>query len=82
MRPILDNLLPGNNKHQEAVANGLAKQYAVWCEGPFAYLILEIKNELGLSGDPFLQGLVAYSKITGQDKVLSLLRPFYPTKMP
>jgi hypothetical protein len=43
LKPILRLLLPGNAKGQESN----------WFEGIFTYLIVELKNEQGLGGDPF-----------------------------
>jgi hypothetical protein len=67
----LENLLPGDCRWQKPIAGGSAKPHGVWLSGPFAYLILELKNEPGLDGDPFLQGLVVYSKVVAQEAVRS-----------
>ena len=69
LRPILKGLLPGLVKWQESTANKSAKPDGAWFEGIFAYLIAEIKNEAGLGGDPFLQGIITYGKITSQKTV-------------
>lgn len=76
LRGIIQALLPGENKWQEFVDNG-----GLWFEGSFVYLIFELKNEVGLGGDPFLQCLSVYTKIIEQHEVLSLSssywRPFH-----
>jgi len=71
LRPILGELLPGKNQWQMPTSGGSARPDGVWLEGSFAYLVAEVKNEPGLGGDPFLQGLLAYSKILAQDEVRS-----------
>ena len=71
LRPIIKSLLPGDSKWQEQVADGAAIPDGVWLSNTFAYLIFELKNEPGLSGDPFLQGLIVYSKIVAQKAVCS-----------
>ena len=43
-----------------------AKPDGLWLEGSFAYLVFLLKNEPGLGGDPFLQGLATYGKIVKQ----------------
>jgi len=79
---ILGVLLAGERQWRAPVGDGSAKPYGVWLEGPFAYLIVEMKNDSGLGGDPFLQGLFTYSKIIAQEKVLSPSCSFHSTKMP
>ena len=82
LRPILGTLLAGNNKWRKPISDRSAKPDGVWLQESFTYLIVEIKNEPGLGGDPFLQGLVVYTKILAQEKVRSPLCPFHPAKMP
>jgi hypothetical protein len=71
LKPILGHLLPGDAQWQELTEGGKAKIDGAWTRGIFTYLIFELKNEQGLGGDPFLQGLVLYGKIVAQDKVCS-----------
>ena len=77
LRPALESLLSGDIKWQQPTPDKAAKPEGAWFEGIFTYLILELKNEQGLSGDPFLQGLITYGKIISQENVcpLSFLRP-------
>jgi len=82
LRPILGKLLVGKSQWQVPIANRSIKSDGVWFEEFFAYLIVEVKNEAGLGGDPFLQGLVVYSKIIAQEKVPSPSCLFHSTKMP
>jgi hypothetical protein len=83
LRPILEGLLMGWGRWQVPIAGGSAKADGVWLEDLFTYLIVEMKNEPGLGGDPFLQGLVVYSKVLAQEKVQSPSRPFWhSTKVP
>ena len=74
LRESLNDLLQGKGRWQTQLAGGSAKPDGVWMEGLFAYLIIEMKNEPGLGGDPLLRGLVVYSKIVGHEEVL----PFPP----
>ena len=82
LRPILGRLLVGKSQWQTLMSNGSAKPDGVWLEEPFTYMIVQVKNEPGLGGDPFLQGLIVYSKTIAQEKVRSPSCPFHPTKMP
>ncbi|KAF9779327.1 hypothetical protein BJ322DRAFT_1024686 [Thelephora terrestris] len=66
LNPILKNLLPDDTRWQ-TLTGGKVKQGGVRAAS-FIYLIFELKNEQGLGGDPFLQGLVSYGKIVTQDK--------------
>jgi len=79
LRDTLGALLPEWGRWQEPMVNGAVKPSGVWLEGFFVYMILEIKNEPGLGGDPFLQNLAAYGKIVEQEQVLCSSRwfPFY-----
>ena len=52
----LAGLLTGHGQWRPQIAGRSAKPDAVWLEGLFTYMIIEIKN--GLGGDLFLQGLV------------------------
>jgi len=70
LKLILGGLLPGTNKWQRPTPGKTAQPDAIWLEEPFAYLIVELKNEPGLAGDPFLQTLVSYGKLLVQDEVL------------
>ena len=69
LQDTLEALLPGSNRWQRPMINGAVKPGRVWFEGPFVYLIFELKNEPGLGGDPFLQSLAVYSKIIKQKEV-------------
>ena len=71
LKHTLESLLPGGPKWQESTANKSAKPDGSWFEDIFVYLITEIKNEPGLGGDPFLQGVITYGKITAQKAVRS-----------
>jgi len=81
--PLLEHLLPGECKWKESIAKGSAKVSdkggakpdGLWLEGRFPCLIFELKNEQGLGGDPFLQGLIVYGKIVAQEEVRLLLFP-------
>lgn len=75
LKPILEELLPGITKWQESTASGSARVDAAWIQGAFTYLIVELKNESGLGGDPFLQGLVSYEKIVAQNTVCPVSFP-------
>jgi len=81
LRNILKALLPGQSKWQEPMVGGAIMPGGVWFERCAAYMILQLKNEPGLGGDPFLQCLAVYSKIIQQKEVSprspSLWRPFY-----
>lgn len=76
LRSILGGLLAGKRQWHVPIDDGSAKPYGVWLEGSCAYLIVEVKNEEGFGGDPFLQGLLMYSKIIAQEKVPSPSCPF------
>ncbi|KAF9648791.1 hypothetical protein BDM02DRAFT_3114786 [Thelephora ganbajun] len=73
LKPILQGLLVGDSQWQMPTAGGTAKQDGIWFKGPFGYLIAELKNEPGLGGDPFLQGLVVYAKIITKNEYASYL---------
>ena len=73
LKPILESLLPGDAKWQEPIWGEAPAAEGAWVEGIFTYLIVEMKNEQGLGGDPFLQGLVSYGKTIAQETVLSIL---------
>jgi len=75
LKLILGGLLPGMNKWQRPTPGKTAQPYGIWLEEPFAYLIVELKNEPGLGGDPFLQALVSYGKLLVQDEVFFGPRP-------
>ena len=80
LKPTLEALLPGRSDWQLKTVGNSAIPDAAWLEGPFTYLIFELKNEQGLGGDPFLQGLLTYGKVTARPTVcsLSLLYPTCP----
>ena len=83
LRSILGGLLVGKRQWQVPIADGMTKSYGVRLGKSLAYLIVEAKNELGSGGDPFLQGLLTYSKILAQDQVPFPLCPLlHFTKMP
>ena len=69
LKPVLQGLLMGQNKWREQSADQTTKSCGVWLEDHFGYLIVTLKNEPGLGGDPFLQGLLMYGKIITQEKV-------------
>ena len=71
LQKLLKSLLGRDARWQTPIAGGTAKPGGVWFEGPFAYLIFELKNEPGLGGDPLLQSLAVYSKIVPQEQVSS-----------
>jgi len=48
----LEGLFVGSAKWEHAAADGAVKPGGVWLEGLFAYLIVDIKDEPGLGGDP------------------------------
>ena len=54
LKGILPELLVGRSEWQKPTSDKRAKPGGVWPEGHFAYLIVELKNEPGLKGDPFL----------------------------
>ena len=70
LRSTLEKLLIGTAEWQRGLEGGTAKPGGVWHEDLFAYLIVGIKNEPGLGGDPFLQSLIVYNKILAQQLVL------------
>ena len=82
LRPLLRELLVGTNEWQRETMDRSAKPDGVWLQGHFAYLIVELKNESGLGGDPSLQGLVSYGKIVTQDEVLFGIVPHLTTSLP
>jgi hypothetical protein len=61
----------GKSQWQVAISDGSATPHGVWIEEPFAYLTVELKDGLGLGGEPFPQGLATYGKILAQEKVPS-----------
>ena len=68
LRKHLDPLV-GNVSWGASIAGGTTTPDGVCLEGPFAYLIFELKNEPGLGGDPFLQSLIVYGKNIEQKAV-------------
>jgi len=82
LRPVLEKLLMGQSRWQAPVAGRSTNPDGVWLEEFFVYLIVGIANEPGLGGDPFLRGLVAYSKTLAQEKVPSPPRLLRSTKVP
>jgi len=68
LRPILRGLLGlgGHGERRIATTDG------TWLEETFGCPIIKINDEPGRGGDPFLQGLVAYSEAIAQEKVRSL----------
>ena len=75
LKLVLPKLLRGQNEWQRETSDKKAKSDGAWLEGHLVYLIVELKNEQGLGGDPFLQGLVTYGKIIAQKGVLSCIVP-------
>ena len=78
LKLILGGILQGTNKWQRPTPGKTAQPDAIWLEEPFAYLILELKNEPGLAGDPFLQTLISYGKLLVQDEVFFGPHPTTP----
>jgi len=70
LKRTLKGLLPGQSEWQRWTSGKTAKPGAVWLEGLFAYVVVELKNEPGLAGDPILQSLITYAKLTAQEEVL------------
>ena len=70
LKPILESLLPGDTEWREPTWGEAPLVEGVWIEGIFPYLIVGLKNEQGLGGDPFLQCLVSYGKIIAQEMVI------------
>jgi len=75
LRLTLKKLLPGWSKRQGLTSDKTDKPHAVELEDFSAYVIVELKNEPGLSGDPSLQGLITYAKLITQPKVLFWIPP-------
>lgn len=75
LKLVLPKLLRGQNEWQRETSDKKAKSVGAWLEGTFSYLIVELKNERGLGGDPFLRGLVTYGKVIAQKEVLSRIVP-------
>ena len=71
LKVILGDLIPGRKLWQRPTTRKTAQPDGVWLEDFFAYIIVELKNEPGLAGDPFLQALIAYGKLIAEDEVLS-----------
>ena len=69
LKVILGGFLPGTNTWKRPTPGKTAQPGGIWLEGPFAYLIVGFKNEPGIGGDPFLQALVTYGKLTAQEEV-------------
>jgi hypothetical protein len=67
LQGTVESLLSGKCMWHRTMADEAAEQGRVWLEGAFAYLILRLKGELGLGGDPFLEGLTIYGKIIKQE---------------
>jgi len=66
LKSDLRALLPGDVKWQWSTVDKTAKPDGSWFHDIFTYLIVELKSEQGLNGDPFLQGLLTYGKILAQ----------------
>ena len=64
--PILRRLLVGNSDWRVRILDG---SDGGWLEEFFAYPIIDMKDEQGLGGDPFLRGLVVYGKALAHEKV-------------
>ena len=62
LKCVLGGLFPGTKAWQEPTREGKTRPYGLWLEGRFGYVLVELKNEPGLSGDPSLQALIAYGK--------------------
>ena len=78
LKPLLQGLLVGKNEWQRSTTGTSANPDGVWLQDHFAHLIVTLKNESGLGGDPCLQGMVSYSKIVAQEEVLFGIVP-HPT---
>ena len=70
VRVILEAALGSKGQWQTSLSDKTTRPNGVWLESFFIYLVVEMKNEPGLGGDPFLQGLIVYSKIIAQEEVL------------
>ena len=68
-KTVLENLLVGRNEWQQPISDKATEPCGVWLEGFSGYLIVTLKDDLGLGGDPFLQGLAVYGRVTTQDEV-------------
>jgi hypothetical protein len=79
LRLILEELIPGNIVWEEPIGDRTGEPYGVWLEGMFTPLIVVLKKEQGLGGDPFLQGLLTYGKVATQESVCYLLSPIKTT---
>ena len=81
LRYTLGELLRGQGLRQVSIAGGSTQPDGVLLEDIFAYPIVEITNDPGHGGDPFLRGLVAYSKVVARQEVQSSSCPLRSTKM-
>lgn len=70
LREALGNLPLGQGKWQNPTPGKTAEPDTIWLEGPFVYLIIELKNEPRLAGDPFLQTLVSWQARYGRQGIL------------
>ena len=82
LEPVLESLLMDRNEWQREIRKKSSTSDGVWFKGIFAYLIVGLKDEPGLHGDPFLQGLVVYSKIIAQEKARKLFPHSFPSAEP
>ena len=82
LKPLLRGLLEGRSEWQRPTTGKSAIPDGVWLQGHFAYLIVELKNESGLGGDPSLQGMISYGKIVTQEEVLFSIVPHLTTSLP
>ena len=78
LRPLLQGLLVGKNEWQRSTTGTSGRPDGVWLQDRFTYLTVTLKNESGLGGDPYLQGMVSYGKIVTQEEVLFGIVP-HPT---
>jgi len=69
LKLTLRKLLPGWDMWRWPTRR-MNKPRAISLEEFSAYVLVELKSESGLYGDPFLQGLIAYSKLITQPEVL------------
>ena len=70
LKVSLGELLQGHKVWRRTTPGKTAQPYGVWLQGSFAYIVVELKNESGLGGDPFLQSLVSYGKLAAKEEVL------------
>lgn len=71
LRGSLTELLSADSDRRVTIGGRGVEPDGVWFKDRFACLILVLKNEPGLEGDPFLQSLAAYGNVIAQQEVSS-----------